>query len=144
MRTILRKYINPKKSLSLIIAAIFFLSTFAGDIQSCICKDTNEVITEKKSCCNDNSKCCDSEKETEGTVLDNQNCDNCDVCTITEQKIEQYYNISDSRANSKEVTKHINKSFIIAESVNSENIPISVRPPDIHTKIFIFVSNLRI
>jgi len=144
VKIILGKYSNHKKSLPLIIAAIFFLSTFTSDIQSCICEDTDEVITEKESCCHDNSDYSNSEKETKVSVLENHNCDNCHVCSVTKQMIEQPYNVSNSKTNSKEIIKHISKCFVIAENGNSENIPSSGSFPDIHTRIFISVSNLRI
>ena len=144
MKNLLRKYNYSKKSLSLIIAAIFFLSTFAGDIQSCICEDTKEVITEKESCCNDNSAYSDSEKDTIDSVLENHNCDYCHVCSVIKQKIYQHYSISNSKTNSKEIIKYISKCFVIAENLNSENISSSGSFPDIHTRIFISVSNLRI
>ena len=138
------KYKKLKKSLWLIIAAVFFLSSFAGEIQSCICEDTKEVITEKESCCNDNSTYSDSEKDTKDSVLENHNCDYCHVCSVTKQKIKQPYNISSNKTTSKEILNHNNESCFLAANNNSKHISLSEYFPDIHTRIFISVSNLRI
>ena len=47
MKNLVRTYNKLKKSFLLIIAVVFFLSSFAGKLQNCICEDTIEVITEE-------------------------------------------------------------------------------------------------
>lgn len=144
LKNLLKTYCKLKKSLSLIIAAVFFLSTFAGELQNCICEDTIEVITEKTTCCSEKTDFSDSEKETEDSYHEKHNCDNCNVCSVTKQITEQPYNISFSKTSSKEILKHYNTSCNTTTYVNSEHISYSKHFPDIHTRIFISVSNLRI
>ena len=128
----------------LIIAAVFFLSSFAGEIQSCICEDTIEIITETESCCSNKTDYSDSEKEANDSNHEKQKCDNCEVCSITKQKIELPYNITNNKTTSKEIFKYTNESTFSVSYINSEHIPSSGYIPDIPTRIYISVSNLRI
>ena len=138
------KYKKLKKSLLLVIAAVFFLSSFAGEIQSCICEDNIEVLTENESCCSNKTDCSDSEKKANDSHHEKQKCDYCKVCSITKQKIELPYNITNNKTISKEILKYTNESTFSVSYTNSEHIPYSGYIPDIPTRIYISVSNLRI
>jgi hypothetical protein len=141
-----RTYNKLKKSLLLIFAIVFFLSSFAGKLLNCICEDTIEVITEETTCCNEKTDCSDSETETKAkdTYHEKHNCGHCNVCSVTKQKIEQHYNISYNKTLAKEILKHYNESCNTATFINSEHISYPKYFPVIHSRIFISVSNLRI
>ena len=85
--------------------------------------------------------CGDSEKEAKDS---NHEKHNCNVCSVTKQKIKQPYNISFNKTTSKEILNHNNESCFLAANNNSKHISLSGYFPDIHTRIFISVSNLRI
>jgi len=144
LKNLICEYNKLKKSLSLIIAAVFFLSTFVGELQSCICDDTIEVITENTTYGSNKTECSDSEEETKESCYKKHNGDNCNACSVTKQKIEQPYTISISKTTSKELLKQNYESCFITTYINSEHISYSGSIPDIHTRIFISVSNLRI
>lgn len=138
------KYKKLKKSLLLVIAAVFFLSSFAGEIQNCICEENIEVLNENESCCSNKTDCSDSEKEVNDSNHENHKCDYCKVCSITKQNIELPYSITNNKTTSKEILKYTNESTFSVSYIYSEHIPYTGYIPGIPTRIYISVSNLRI
>lgn len=144
LKTVIKTYRNLRKPLLFLLVAALVISTFSGEVHKCICKNPVEIKAEKKSCCSSETDCRLPEKEAENSCHDKHNCDVCNICSVSNQDIDQPYIFSSNNTVKAEKSQDNNWN----SCTTSDNIKvtafISGHSPDIHTKIFISVSNLRI
>ena len=144
LKTVIKKYRNLRKPLLFLLVAALIISTFSGEVHKCICKNPVEITAEKKSCCSSNTDCRLPDKETNKSCHDKHNCDDCNICSVSKQDTDQSYIFSSNNTVKAEKSQDNSGNSFTASNNYKVTTLISGRSPDIHTRIFISVSNLRI